>query len=102
MSGVADLKPYSKLIITRVPDGEGGFTVNEDANQLVYLNVEYNDTEVSAICNVETELTVKDIVVIESAKYEILQVLRQDGGQFKRLRLERREKPIEPVEGSGS
>ncbi|MBW2710102.1 MAG: hypothetical protein JRD04_12750 [Deltaproteobacteria bacterium] len=97
MSGVANLKPYSKLVVTRVPDGEGGFTNTEDATQVVYLNVEYNAEEMTAICKVETALTVKDLVIIESAKYEVLQVLRQDGGQTKLLKLERQDKPLEPV-----
>lgn len=102
MSGAANFKPYNKLIVTRVPDGEGGFTETEDSTQVVYLNVEFNEETTEAVAKVETDLTVKDIVVIQSARYEILKVLRQDGGQTKLLQLERLRKPLEPIQGDGS
>jgi hypothetical protein len=93
------MKPYSKVIVMRVSDGEGGFTRDEQSTRTVYLNVSVHAPNVTAICNVKTDLTVKDIVIIDGGEYEVLAVKQQDGSQTKTLTLERKDKPIEPVQG---
>jgi len=98
MSEATNLRPYSKIIITRVSDGEGGWTFTEDSTTTVYLNVEIHSEGVKAICRLATPLTVKDKIRIDGALYEVESVLRQDGGLMKELTLVRQDKPIEPVE----
>lgn len=98
MSAAPTMKPYSKVIVMRVSDGEGGFTRDEQSTRTVYLNVVVHDSATMATCNVKTDLTVKDIVLIDGGEYEVLKVERQDGAQTKTLTLERKDKPIEPVE----
>lgn len=103
MSGAAGFKPYDLLIVQRIPDGEGGFTRNTIGTRTIYLNVEFHATGTKAICKVESEVTVKDIISIDGGEYEVLPpILRQDGSQYKSLTLERKDKPIEPVAGDVS
>jgi hypothetical protein len=102
MSTATNFKPYSKITFARVSDGEGGWTYTAQSTGTVYLSVEIHDSGVEATCRMESDLTVKDIVQIDDAAYEVLKVLRQDGGNTKVLQLDRMDRPIEPVEGGNS
>jgi hypothetical protein len=101
MSPMTNLRPYRKLAITRVSDGEGGWTYTENSTEVVYLNVEFHDNTMMAVCRFNTDLTVKDLVRLEDGVYEVTKVVRQTGS-MKLLTLVRQDKPIEPVEEESS
>lgn len=102
MSGV-NLLPYKKIVQSSATDGEGGWTKTDLGDSIVYLNIRVHENQTVAVCRQQTDLTVKDVIEIESAQYEVTEVLKfkQDG--YKQLFVQRLDRPIEPVtENSGS
>lgn len=95
-----NLTPYEKVEYTDTPDGEGGFTKTETATSIIYMRLRYHENTITARCRFNTVVTIKNLIRIDDALYEVLEVLRVDGGLWKDLQLARQDRPIEPVEES--
>lgn len=88
--------PASKYRPTRTSDGEGGFTEALGSASTLYGATKTHNNRVLFICDMHEDVVVGDFIVIESAKYRVVDIERVQATRQKQCGLERVERPIVP------
>ena len=81
---------------TKAPDGEGGWTETLAGAVVVYAALEEHDNKIAAVIEANEDVAAGDILDVDNAQYRVIGLHHVAGTGWKKLDLERTERPINP------
>lgn len=95
---VGNLKPYDLVTTAEVSDGEGGWLPGApQVTGTVFLDVQFHETETTALARVDSEVLVDQVVLVDGGSYRIMEIQRRGESLYKTLVLEKVDLPVEPA-----
>ena len=96
-----NLRPHNKYPYTRVSDGQGGSTKTLGTASVIYGAVEVWENKPAMIVRARTSIKPEDVIELTSedlsAFYEVKAVTAMGSSPYKRVLLDKIDKPIYPL-----
>jgi hypothetical protein len=92
--------PAIRYRATKTSDGEGGFTETFGSPVTIYISLQTQDNQMSALVDMYEDILVDDVVDITmeesltAARYRVIDLNRQLGTRWKKITLNRVARPL--------